>query len=146
MLYEVITLPNSFKALIDLEIDKMLENGINYIKCLECGRYFRKEEGYNGKLCNRVKSTGKSCREEAEEAKGEKDNISDDINKKSDLLYASLLRKAGVEISKEEFGDWSEYLTRLKNNVKSKNSTVEDLEAFLDYTEKMYGEIMTSEE
>ena len=73
---ETVYLPNSYKDLIELEIEKMLENGINYIKCLECGRYFRKEEGYNGKLCNRVKSTGKSCREEAEEAKGEKDNIS----------------------------------------------------------------------
>jgi len=143
---DVVYLPNSFKALIDLEFDKMIENGIMLMKCEGCGRYFIRDNDYKGKLCNRVKSTGKSCREEANQVKLSEGAISEELNRKSEMIFSSLYSKSGKEIPKAEFNDWSEYLSRLKNNVKTKISTVEDLESFLSYTEKMYGEIKISDD
>jgi len=138
---EVVFLPNCFKALVDLEYDKMLENGFMLTKCESCSRYFVKENGYHGRLCDRVKSSGKSCREEFEEGKVSANQISEELNKKSDMMYSTLYNKVGTEIPKSEFNDWSEYLVRLRSNIQTQNATVEDLETFLSYTEKMYGEI-----
>ncbi|MFA5659298.1 MAG: hypothetical protein WC900_08445 [Oscillospiraceae bacterium] len=138
---DVIYLPNSFKAIIDLEIEKMLDAGLMLLKCSVCSRFFIRDVYYTGKLCDRVKSTGLSCREEAEAGKAIEISVADDIDKKSEEIYKNLYNKIGQAIPKNEFNDWSEYLFRLKNNDKNKNASVEDLEAFLDYTEKMYGEI-----
>lgn len=56
-------MPNSFKAVIDLEFDLMIENGIFMQKCEKCGRYFTKTPDYNLPYCNRVTPSGKTCRE-----------------------------------------------------------------------------------
>ncbi len=56
-------MPNSFKAVIDLEFDLMIENGIFMQKCEKCGRYFTKTPGYDLPYCNRVTPSGKTCRE-----------------------------------------------------------------------------------
>ena len=138
---DVVYLPNSFKSIIDLEFEKMLENGIMFQKCDSCKRYFNRDLNYSGTLCNRVKSSGKSCREEAKSNDGVKSIINEDSSKKSEMLYNNLYNKIGKEIPKTEFNEWSEYLTRLKKNVENKNSSIEDLESFLKYTEKMYGEL-----
>lgn len=137
----VVYLPNSFKSIIDLEFEKMLDNGIMFQKCESCKRYFNRDINYNGKLCDRVKSSGKSCREEAESEKQDKPVINEEVKQKSEKLYTQLYKKIGTEIPKSEFNEWSEYLIRLRNNVENHNSTIEDLESFLKYTEKMYGEL-----
>ncbi len=133
-------LPNSFKAIIDLEFDKMLENDFMFVKCEKCGRYFHSESGYNGKLCNRIKSTGKSCREEAGIKAPPPREVLNELNKKSEDLYKELYKKVGRGIPKSEFNDWSEYMIRLKDNVEKQHATIDDLENFLTYTEKMYCE------
>ena len=79
---DVVYLPNSFKAIIDLEFEKMLENGIMLQKCEKCGRFFNSDINYRGKLCDRVKSTGKSCREEEMFKTDDAEVISEDIMKK----------------------------------------------------------------
>ena len=53
--------PDSFKALIDLEFDCMAREGIYLSKCPRCGRYFVRELGDKSPYCSRVNSTGKTC-------------------------------------------------------------------------------------
>lgn len=142
---DVIYLPNSFKAIIDLEFEEMLGNGLMMLKCRECSRYFIRDINYTGKLCDRVKSTGKSCREESESEKNLGITVEDDIDKKSEEMFMSLYGKIGREIPEEEFNEWSEYLHRLKSNVKTQSASIEDLDSFLKYTEQMYGELKTEE-
>ncbi len=142
---DVIYLPNSFKAIIDLEFEKMLDSGLMLLRCTGCSRYFIRDIYYTGKLCNRVKSTGMSCREEAETGKAIEVSVEDEIDKKSEDMYLSLYSKIGKTIPKDEFHDWSEYLFRLKNNIKTNNASIDDLETFLAYTEKMYGELKTDD-
>ena len=58
-----IYIPNSFKAVIDLEFDLMIANGIYMQKCEKCERFFTKTPDYNKPYCNRVSPNGKTCRE-----------------------------------------------------------------------------------
>lgn len=58
-----IYIPNSFKAVIDLEFDLMIANGIYMQKCEKCERFFTKTPDYNKPFCNRVSPNGKTCRE-----------------------------------------------------------------------------------
>ena len=96
---------------------------------------------YKGALCNRVNKSGKTCREEYEDDAVSQNNISDDLNEKSNVLYDTLFSQIGTKIPESEFAEWSEYLTRLKNNIKTQNASKEDLESFLSYTEKMYSDL-----
>ena len=56
-----IYVPDSFKALIDLEFDCMAREGIYLSKCPRCGRYYIRELGDKSPYCSRVNSTGKTC-------------------------------------------------------------------------------------
>ncbi len=136
---DVVYLPNSFKAIIDLEIEEMLSNGIMLLKCQKCGRYFNRRADYNGLLCDRVNSSGKSCREQAQDE--ETEMSAHNVEIKSEKLYTYMHSKVGKEIPSSEFNEWSNYLVGLRKNVVDKNATVEELNAFLQYTEKMYGEL-----
>lgn len=136
---DIVFMPNSFKAIIDLEIDEILNNGLMLLKCTRCGKYFERKSDYNGMLCDRVNSSGKSCREQVQQT--EEELNSKTIKKKSEKLYTHMYKKIGKEIPNSEFKEWSEYLIRLRQNVDNKNATIDDLDSFLEYTEKMYGEM-----
>lgn len=58
-----IYLPDSFKAVIDLEIAKMDEEGIYLSKCPSCGRYFVRSADEKSPYCSRINKSGKTCAE-----------------------------------------------------------------------------------
>jgi hypothetical protein len=68
-----IYVPGSFKAVIDLEIDALIESGAILQHCKRCNEYYLKDEGYNYDYCDRVNREGRSCIEimKARAAKGE---------------------------------------------------------------------------
>jgi hypothetical protein len=135
-------LPDSFKAIIDLEFDKMLESGIILQKCAKCGKYFFYDMNYKGRLCNRVSSSGKTCREMYDESKPiEEIPITNDIETRCQILYTALSNKVGEEFKENEFKEWSQYLENMRENVKTEAATIEDLEAFLEYSERMCAEV-----
>lgn len=139
---DTVYLPNCLKAIIDLEFTKMLENGIILTKCAACGKYFRQEADYNGVYCNRVGKNGETCREMYEIEKEEKedtDESEDEIVSRCKDIYENLSMQVGKIMSESEFSEWSDYLNKLKDNLYKENSSSDELEAFLDYTEKMYG-------
>ncbi len=60
---ETIYVPDSFKAMIDLEFTCMYEEGIYLAKCPRCGRYFVRELTEKSPYCHRVNSSGRTCSE-----------------------------------------------------------------------------------
>lgn len=58
-----IYVPDSFKALIDLEFTCMAEEGIYLSKCPRCGKYFVRALDERSPYCRRVNSTGMTCSE-----------------------------------------------------------------------------------
>lgn len=58
-------MPNSLKAAIDLEFELMYQCDVVFRKCENCGRYFTAKD--NNTRCDRVNSSGKTCRRQYEE-------------------------------------------------------------------------------
>ncbi len=57
--------PDSLKAAVDLEFELMVRNKIYMRKCENCGRFFAALD--DNSRCNRVNSSGKTCRQQYEE-------------------------------------------------------------------------------
>ncbi len=64
---EEVYMPSGFKALIDLEFDLMMREGVFLRECRNCGRYFICTSEEDGYYCGRVTASGKSCRQIEEE-------------------------------------------------------------------------------
>lgn len=58
-------LPDSLKAVIDLEFELMVKNRVYMRKCENCGRFFAALD--DNPRCDRVNSSGKTCRQQYEE-------------------------------------------------------------------------------
>lgn len=136
-----IYMPDSFKAIIDLEFDKMIDEEIFVQKCEMCGKYFHQDMNYKGKYCNRVNTSGLSCREQVDSEKVPEEVINQDLSLRCHQIYDRLEKRISDEFQENEFKEWSQYLYNMIENVKNEYSTLEDLEGFLDYSEKMYGEV-----
>lgn len=67
---ETVYVPDSFKAVIDLEFTCMYEKGIYLSLCPSCGRYFVRSLDEKSPYCHRVTSSGKTCTEVIEEGFG----------------------------------------------------------------------------
>lgn len=67
---ETVYLPDSFKAVIDLEFTGMYEEGIYLSKCPRCGRFFRRDPDEKSPYCSRINSSGMTCAEQVEEELG----------------------------------------------------------------------------
>lgn len=58
-------IPDSLKAAIDLEFELMYQRDVVFRKCENCGRYFTAKD--DNTRCDRVNSSGKTCRRQYEE-------------------------------------------------------------------------------
>ncbi len=67
---ETVYMPDSFKAVIDLEFTCMYEEGIYLSKCPRCGRFFRRDPEEKSPYCSRINSSGMTCAEQVEEELG----------------------------------------------------------------------------
>ncbi|MDR0974926.1 MAG: DUF6076 domain-containing protein [Ruminococcus sp.] len=64
---EKVYVVSSLKALIDLEFDIMSETGVHLKRCENCDRYFLiTATGFGEKYCDRINSTGLTCKALAE--------------------------------------------------------------------------------
>jgi hypothetical protein len=214
---EKVYIISSLKGIIDLEFDVCSQTGIAMKKCEKCGRFFLiPSTGFAERFCDRVNSTGKTCRdyigyipEPAPPAT--EDNYSDTVieetvtpekefvpfisnippeDKKEEIetvetvetvvdkveyfpevgevvhikysapkreypprdiptaverrgqsLYNSIYKRVGKSFSENEFREWSQYLSNMKRNVKTGEGSLEQLEQFLDYSEKLSDEV-----
>lgn len=158
---EPVYMPDSFKAVIDLEFDLMEENNIMLRKCESCGRYFIADG--DSFYCNRVTSSGHTCREQyaavykaaaeaaeksvikaAAERRGQ--DVPEDIEKRSRKIYNILSKRVGKTMDDKEFDEWSKYLSDMKRNIKLGEASVEQLTEFLDYSDTLCGEDNGGEE
>lgn len=67
---DTVYVPDSFKALIDLEFTLMNKNGIYLSECPRCGRFFVRSLDEKSPYCNRVNSSGMTCSEQINEELG----------------------------------------------------------------------------
>ncbi len=162
-------LPDSLKAIIDLEFELMLQRGIYMRKCEGCGRFFTVTD--DNPRCDRINSSGKTCRMQYEEllesiAMAAKASMADEAaetpvvieqpepkqeqvsvaisaetEKRCQKLYNALYKRVGKGIDENEFKEWSQYLSNMKRNLKIGEATLSQLDEFLDYSDRLCEEV-----
>ena len=144
-------MPDSFKAVIDLEFDLITRNGIVLRKCENCGKYFATDD--NSVMCGRINSSGMTCREqfgsitaaieEAAAVKREERSaavsaeVPPELEKRGQQIYDTLSKRVGKTMDKNEFSEWSRYLSDMERNIKSGEATIDQLSDFLDYSDTL---------
>lgn len=137
---QTVYIPESFKAMIDLEIDALLESGGIMQKCERCHEYFLKDENYNYNYCSRVEN-GRSCLDVVGERKGAAvtpvtSEVVDTtvLYARCDQLYKEMSERVNVDINQRDFSDWYKYMALIRENVVSGTATMEDFENFAEYS------------
>ncbi len=137
--------PSSFKAMIDLEIDTVINMGGYLQKCAKCGEYFLKNERYTSDYCDTVRRDGSTCRElmeaDAPEPLDEKELLL--FNEKAEKLYHKMAEKVNFEISQRDFAEWSGNFDVMRNNVISGRATDSDFDDFVEYSEQLANQKMS---
>ncbi|MBQ8171900.1 MAG: hypothetical protein IJZ95_07935 [Oscillospiraceae bacterium] len=126
-------MPCGLKAVVDLEIDALIESGGWLARCKRCGRYYVRDAKYDHDYCSLFTPGGNTCLKiyEAEHPKSripaELDRAFRDI---TDEMYARVDR----DMSLEEYESWKVYLDALYGKVENGEIPVEELEDFIGYS------------
>lgn len=126
-------MPCSLKAVIDLEIDAMLENGAWLAKCKRCGHYFMKDNEHPEDYCSRFVPNGKTCLEIWEE-EHPKPKMTPSLEERCKEVTNEIYSRVDKTMSVKEYDYWHNYLEAMKKKVDNGEITPEELEDFLRYS------------
>ncbi len=153
---ETVYMPSSFKAMIDLEIDSVIDSGGYLQKCARCKEFFYKDVNYTSDYCDTVNKEGSTCREIMEGPVAEP--LTDEelalFNQKAEQLYNEMLGNMNRNISQRDFNEWIGYFEVIKNNVVNGRGTSADFDDFVEYSRQIVNqkpskakqEVMATEE
>ncbi len=128
-----IYMPCSLKAVIDLEIDAIIENGGVLCACKRCGRLYLRNEEYNEDYCRTYLTNGKTCLELYRE-ENPLPVISAELLEKCRTVTDEIYARVGTSMSEKEYEYWYSYMSAMRDKVSSGEITAEELDAFLDYS------------
>ena len=128
-----IYMPCSLKAVIDLEIDAIIENGGILCACKRCGRLYLRNEEYNEDYCRTYLTNGKTCLELYRE-ENPLPVISAELLEKCRTVTDEIYARVGTSMSEKEYEYWYSYMSAMRDKVSSGEITAEELDAFLDYS------------
>ncbi len=126
-------MPCSLKAVIDLEIDAMLENGAWLAKCKRCGHYFMKDNEHPEDYCSRFVPNGKTCLEIWEE-EHPKPKMTAALEERCKEVTDEIYSRVDKTMSVKEYDYWHNYLEAMKIKVDNGEIAPEELENFLNYS------------
>ena len=137
---EKIYLTDSFRAIIDFEIDEAIFNNFKINKCKRCLKLFSADKDDENLYCIRDDNEQK-CREVMDsQKKVHKPTSDNNISVRSEKcaeIISKMRASIGIKMSIKEFTEWYSYFCALQDNVAKNTSTLEELENFLDYSEKL---------
>lgn len=129
-------MPCGLKAVVDLEIDALLESGGWLARCKRCGRYFVRDAIYTAEYCSLFTPGGKTCLQ-IYEMEHPKANISTELEQKYTAITDEMYSRVGDEMSLKDYESWKVYLDALHEKVEKGEIPSEELEAFIGYSWSM---------
>lgn len=143
-------LPCSFKSMIDLEIDALIESGGILQRCPRCGEFFLKDEEYPYDYCSRPQKDGTTCLESAErehiELKTVKEPPEEEeapkvilqkpldkayVNEKMEALYKEMAARVNIDLTQRDFSRWYQRELQLKELILLGQAGEAELEDFI---------------
>lgn len=154
---QIVYLPGSFKAIIDLEIDASAQSGAYIQKCVRCGDYYIRDEEYDFDYCSRLQREGGTCLElmkiddpelavaaaialpseqEDDRHHDEEPNIvyvdKDTVTAKMDQLYKEMAARVNVDLTQRDFSRWYQRELRLKDDILLGEAGEKELNEFIE--------------
>lgn len=133
---EKVYVPSGFKAIIDLEIDALINSGAFLQRCRRCNEFYIRDDCYTSEYCDTVHRDGSTCREIMEQPKFDPPTPEelDILKEKSDGLYKEISERVGKNISQRDFTEWLGYFNVIKTKVFNGEARPSDFDDFIAYT------------
>ncbi len=134
-----IYIPSNFKAMIDLEIDMIIENGGIIQRCKRCKEFYLRDADYDFDYCDKLTDGAKTCIEIMGKSSSEKltaistEELSE-LKAKADEIYKEMTTRTGDTLTQRDFSEWAVSLAGIKNHVINGEATMEDFDAFVEYS------------
>ena len=130
---EKIYMPCSLKAVVDLEIDAIIESGGILCPCKRCGRLYLKNADYSEDYCRTYLTNGKTCLEIYREEHPIQ-RITPTLEEKCRSVTDEIYSRVGKTMSTKEYENWYTYMSAMKGKVDTGEISAEELNSFLDYS------------
>ncbi|MBP5605945.1 MAG: hypothetical protein J6X60_10460, partial [Ruminiclostridium sp.] len=152
---QMVYVPRSFKAVVDLEIDASAQSGAYLQKCARCGDYYIRDEEYDFDYCSRIQREGGTCLDlmkiddpelaEATSVIPEHTDTTEDndddpkiiyidkdtVNEKMDSLYKEMAARVNVDLTQRDFSLWYQRELRLRDEILLGNAGEKQLDDFI---------------
>ncbi len=145
-------IPESFKAVIDLEIDALIESGGILRRCPRCKEYYLKDEEYPYDYCNKPQKDGSVCIDVMNSGKETPPQLSEApepeitvieapknepldkayVNSKLEALYKEMASRVNVDMTQRDFSMWYQAELKLKEKLLTGAAGEKDIEEFTE--------------
>ena len=130
--YDKIYMPCSLKAVVDLEIDAIIESGGYLAVCPKCKKRYYRGKDYDEDYCNYLHN-GKSCLDEYLEENPPK-RMTPELEEKSRSVTDEVYSRVGSTMNTKEYENWYSYMTAMMDKVRTGEISPEEFDDFLDYS------------
>ena len=99
---------SSTEEILELELSKMIENGIHFRKCKRCGKYFIMKGNYDTRYCDKIaEGETRSCQELAAQENYKKKMVEDEALPIYSKYYKRYAARVKVrQIKEADFKKW----------------------------------------
>lgn len=129
---------DSFKAVIDLEIDLLLESGAVLQHCERCGEYFVRDSEYDYDYCSKVNQGGRTCLELSITVPP---RTPDEIKQLDDMtgeLYTYMSKRINVDLTQRDFAEWYQSFMAIKESILHKTLSIAEFREFEKYSHELH--------
>ena len=129
---------DSLKAVIDLEIDLLLESGAVLQRCARCGEYFVRDSEYDHDYCSKVQQGGRTCLELSITVPP---RTPDEIKQLDDMtgeLYTYMSKRINVDLTQRDFAEWYQSFMAIKESILHNTLSIAEFREFEKYSHELH--------
>lgn len=129
---------DSLKAVIDLEIDLLLESGGILQRCARCGEYYLRDKDYDYDYCDKAQPGGRTC---LELSTATPPRTADEIRRLEDMtkeLYTYMSKRINVDLTQRDFAEWYQSFMAIKESILHNTLSVAEFREFENYSHDLH--------
>lgn len=127
----------SFKSVIDLEIDLMLESGMVIYRCERCGEYFVRNKEYDEDYCDNEQPNGRTCYEISNMVPMRTVEEIEELDAMTNELYSYMSKRINVDLTQRDFSEWYQYFMAIKENIAHRRLSIDEYRDFEKYSKEL---------
>ncbi len=129
---------DSLKAVIDLEIDLLLESGGILQHCARCGEYYLRDKDYDHDYCDKAQPGGRTC---LELSTATPPRTAEEIKQLEDMtkeLYTYMSKRINVDLTQRDFAEWYQSFMAIKESILHNTLSVAEFREFENYSHDLH--------